>query len=214
MFGFLGGTGSEGMGLALRLGLTGESLMIGSRNVTRAEQATEELKLMGHISEVYSGSNEEVANIADVVFITVPFSAQCYLLESLKSSLENKIIVDTVVPLERSRGRFGIVRVGEGSASLQAQSILSGSRVVSAFQNISAKDMLDLNSSLEGDVVICADDKEAKELVMTLTERIPSLRAIDGGALENSKYVEGLTALMLNINSLYGVRSSVRINGV
>ena len=125
MLGFLGGTGSEGTGLALRLGLAGESVMIGSRDATRAEQAAEELKLLGHISEIYSGSNEEVANIADVVFITVPFSAQRCLLESLKGSLEGKIIVDTVVPLVRSEGKFGLIGVEEGSASLQA---LSGAR--------------------------------------------------------------------------------------
>ena len=104
--------------------------------------------------------------------------------------------------------------VEEGSAALQAQALLPGSRVVAAFQSISAHDLLDLAKPVEGDVVTCADDEEAKALVMSLAERIPSLRAIDGGGLENSRYVEGITALLLNINRIYKARSSLRVTGI
>lgn len=214
MLGFLGGTGPEGKGLALRLGLAGEPVIIGSRDAARAEEAAKELKALGHLSEVYSGPNEEVARNADVVFITVPFPAQRALLEALRGQLEGKVVVDTVVPLAYSRGRFSMVAVKEGSAALQAQAILSGSRVVAAFQNISAHDLLELTTSVEGDVVTCADDEKAKALVMTLAERIPSLRAINGGGLENSRYVEGITALLLNINRIYKARSTIKVAGI
>jgi hypothetical protein len=214
MLGFLGGTGPEGRGLALRLGLAGEPVIIGSRDAARAEEAARELKALGHLSKVYSGPNEQVARSADVVFITVPFPAQRALLEALRGQLEGKVVVDTVVPLAYSRGRFSTVAVEEGSAALQAQAILPGSRVVAAFQNISAHDLLDLTTPVEGDVVTCADDEEARALVMTLAERIPSLRAINGGGLESSRYVEGITALLLNINRIYKVRATIKVAGI
>ena len=214
MLGFLGGTGPEGRGLALRLGLSGEPVIIGSRDAARAEEAARELNALGHLSEVHSGLNEEVARSADVVFIAVPFPAQRPLLESLKEHLEGKVVVDTVVPVTYSQGRFSMAAVEEGSAALQAQALLPGSRVVAAFQTVSAHDLLDIAKPVEGDVVTCADDEEAKALVMSLAERIPSLRAIDGGGLENSRYVEGITALLLNINRIYKGRSTIKVAGI
>ncbi|MQF48963.1 NADPH-dependent F420 reductase [SAR202 cluster bacterium AC-647-N09_OGT_505m] len=214
MLGFLGGTGPEGKGLALRLGLAGEPFIIGSRDSARADETARELRALGNLTEVYSGPNEEVAQSADVVFITAPYSAQRDLLEALRGQLDGKVVVDTVVPLAYSRGQFSIVKIEEGSAALQAQAILIGSKIVAAFQTISAHDLLDLTTSVEGDVVTCADDEEARESVMTLAKRIPSLRAINGGALENSRYVEGITALLLNINRIYKSRSSIRVAGI
>jgi NADPH-dependent F420 reductase len=214
MLGFLGGTGPEGRGLALRLGLAGEPVIIGSRDPSRAETAAKELKALGSLSEVYNAPNEEVARSADVVFITVPYSAQRPLLEEMKGHLEGKVVVDTVAPVAYSQGQFNIVEIEEGSAALEAQAILNGSRVVAAFQTISAHDLLDPAMSVEADVVTCADDEDARALVMALAERIPSLRAINGGGLENSRYVEGITALLLNINRIYKTRSSIRVSGI
>ncbi|MDP6102626.1 MAG: NADPH-dependent F420 reductase [Dehalococcoidia bacterium] len=214
MIGFLGGTGSEGRGLAVRLGLAGEPVIIGSRDAARAEEVARELKALGHLSEVHSGLNQEVAGSADVVFVTVPFPAQRALLGSLKEQLDGKVVVDTVVPVTYSRGRFDMVCAEEGSAAMEARVLLPGSRIVAAFQTISAHDLLDLTKSVEGDVVICADDEEAKALVMTLAENIPSLRAVDGGDLENSRYVEGITALLLNINRLYQAQSAIKLIGI
>jgi NADPH-dependent F420 reductase len=214
MLGFLGGTGAEGRGLALRLGLAGESVMIGSRDAARAEEAAQSLKDLGSLSEVYGDLNEEVARRAEVVFITVPYGGQRALLEALKGHLDGKVVVDTVTPVALSRGRFDTLAVEEGSAALQAQAILSGSRVVAAFQTVSAQELLDPTKDVEGDVITCGDDGEAKRLVMGLAQYIPSLRAIDGGSLESSRYVEGITALLLNINRLYKAHSTIKIAGV
>ena len=214
MLGFLGGTGPEGKGLALRLGLAGESVIIGSRDAARAEEAARELNDLGHLPEVYGGLNEEAARSADVVFIAVPFPAQRSLLESLKNHLDGKVVVSTVVPVTYSQGRFSMATVEEGSAALQAKALLPDSKIVAAFQTISAHDLLDLAEPVEGDVVTCGDDEEAKALVMSLAERIPSLRAIDGGGLENSRYVEGITALLLNINRIYKGRSTIKVVGI
>ena len=214
MLGFLGGTGPEGRGIALRLGLAGEAVMIGSRDSARAEEAVMELKDAHGLSEVYGGLNDEVAQRSDVVFITVPFSAQASVLEPLSGGLDGKVVVSTVAPLAFSGGRADMLMVEEGSAAMQAQALLPGSKVVAALQTVSAHSLLEPATDIEGDVVICADDEEAKAVVSSLVERIRALRAVDGGGLANSRYVEGITALLININRLHRARSGVKITGI
>ncbi len=214
MLGFLGGTGPEGRGIALRLGLAGEAVIIGSRDAARAEDAVRELKEAHNLSEAYGGLNQAAARRSDIVFITVPFSAQRELLDPLRDALEGKVVVSTVAPLAFSSGQASMLSVEEGSAAQQAQALLPGSRVVAALQTVSAHSLLEPEIAIEGDVVTCADDEEAKAVVMALVERINALRAVDGGPLANSRYVEGITALLININRRYKARSGVRIAGV
>ena len=214
MLGILGGTGPEGMGLALRLGLAGEPVFIGSRDAARAVAAAESLRDQGVTAEIQGGLNEEAAERADAVVIAVPFEAQRAVLESVRERLRGKTVVDAAVALTRTGGRFDLVHVEEGSASLQAQALLPESSVVAAFQTISARDLLDASHAVEGDVVVCADDDAARALVMSLAERIPALRAVDGGGLAGSRYVEGITPLLLNVNRTYRARTAVRILGI
>ncbi|MDE2860254.1 MAG: NADPH-dependent F420 reductase [Chloroflexota bacterium] len=214
MLGFLGGTGPEGMGLALRLGLAGEPVFIGSRDAARATAAGESLRAQGVTTDVQGGLNEEAAERADTVVVAVPFEAQRAVLVPLRERLRGKIVLDTAVALTRTGGVFELLHVEEGSAALQAQALLPGSNMVAAFQTISARDLLDAPHPVEGDVVVCADDAAAKRLVMGLAERIPALRAVDGGGLAGSRYVEGLTPLLLNVNRLYKARTAIRIVGI
>ena len=214
MLGFLGGTGPEGMGLALRLGLAGEPVFIGSRDAARAAAAADNLRAQGVTAEVHGGLNDEAAERADTVVVAVPFEAQRTVLEALREVLRGKTVLDTAVALTRTGGAFKLLHVEEGSAALQAQALLPDSKVVAAFQTISARDLLDASHHVEGDVVVCADDAEAKRLVMSLAERIPKLRAVDGGDLAGSRYVEGLTPLLLNVNRLYRARTAIRIVGI
>ena len=215
MLGFLGGTGPEGRGIALRLGLAGEVVMIGSRDAARAEEAVRELKSLHNLSEVYGGLNEDAARMSDVAFITVPFAAQMSLLDPLKEALDGKVVVSTVAPLGFSGGQAYMLAVEEGSAAMQAQALLPGLQELSQPSRPSAPTACwSLRLRLMGDVVTCADDEEAKALVMSLVERISALRAVDGRALSNSRYVEGITALLININRLYKARSGIRITGV
>ena len=208
MLGFLGGTGPEGMGLALRLGLAGEPVFIGSRDAARAAAAAESLRAQGVTTEVQGGLNDEAAERAGTIVVAVPFEAQCDVLEPLRERLRGKTVVDTAVALTRTGGGFELLHVKEGSAALQAQALLPDSNLVAAFQTISARDLLDAPHPVEGDVVVCADDAAAKRLVMGLAERIPALRAVDGGSLAGSRYVEGLTPLLLNVNRLYRGKDS------
>ena len=202
------------MGLALRLGLAGEPVFIGSRDADRAAEAARSLRAQGVTAPVHGGLNEEAAERADTIVIAVPFEAQRAVLEPLRERLLGKPVLDAAVPLIHSGGRFDLMHVDEGSAALQAQALLPGSRVAAAFQTISARDLLDAAHSVEGDVLVCSDDDEAKRLVMSLVERVPTLRAVDGGGLASSRYVEAVTPLLLNINRLYRTRTAIRIVGV
>ena len=216
MLAFLGGTGPEGRGLALRLALAGEDIIIGSRDAERAATAAAELTaLITGISGVAgagtigAGTIEGADNLtaaarADSAFITVPYEAQRPLLEPLVGSLSGKVVVNVIAPMRFERGRGAIaVPVEAGSAAEEAQLLLPDSPVVAAFQNVSAEELQEPERAMEGDVVVCADDRQAKTLVMSLVEKIQRLRPVDGGSLANAKYVEQITPLLVNINRIY-----------
>ncbi|MFQ5875571.1 MAG: NADPH-dependent F420 reductase [Dehalococcoidia bacterium] len=214
MIGFLGGTGPEGRGLALRFALAGEEIMLGSRDLARAEEAVQRMKGRVPIAGVWAATNASVAQEADTVFVTVPYEAQPSLLEPLAASLVHKVVVSTVAPLAFDQGRATALPVPEGSVAAQTQRLLPESQVVAAFQNVSAVDLWVPDRPIEGDVVVCSDYEHPKEEVMALAQRIPNLRAVDGGALANARYVEEITALLLNINRIYKARTMIRIVGL
>ena len=214
MLAFLGGTGPEGRGLALRLALAGEEVIIGSRDEARAQQAAEELRQLAPECAIRGGVNAVAVRQADTVLITVPYEGQKPLLEQLAGDLDGKVVVDVVAPLEVTRGRARAIDVEEGSAAMQAQRLLPGSFVVAAFQNISAADLIVPERTMEGDVVVCSDHREPKQLVMEMVGKIKDLRAVDGDGLENARYVEDFTALLLNINRIYKAHSMIKIVGI
>lgn len=214
MLGFIGGTGPEGRGLALRFAMAGEQVLIGSRDGARAGEAAESLSPSVPPGSVRGALNPAVASQSDIVFVAVPYAAHRDTLASLKEHLGGKVVVDVVAPLAFSRGRARAVPVEEGSVALQAQAILPRSKVVAAFQTISAHDLLVPDKAIDSDVVVCADDDEARKVVMKLAETIRGLRAVNGGGLENARYVEDFTALLLNINRIYRAHSAIKIVGI
>jgi NADPH-dependent F420 reductase len=210
----LGGTGDEGLGLAMRFAAAGETLIIGSRSVERAGAAAEQVRAVVEGADVRGAENAVAAADADVVFIAVPYSAQRPTLEPLREALAGKLVVTVVVPLEFGKGGPRAVAVPEGSAAEEAQAILSESRVVSAFQNLSAHELLRIGSDVACDVVVCGAGRESRQEVMSLAGKIPGVRGIDGGPLAYSRYVEDLTALLLALNRRYKTESGIRITGV
>ena len=214
MLGFIGGTGPAGRGLALRLALAGEQVLIGSRDLARAKEAAESISPFVPQGALIGTLNIKVAHEADIVFVVVPYAAQRDTLVSLKQELAGKIVVNAVVPFVFNKAQSRAVLVEEGSAALQAQAILSESTVVSAFHSISAQELLKPDQPIDSDVIICADDERAKEIVAELAEKIQGVRAVNGGRLENAKYVEDLTAVLANINRIYKAHSMIRITGI
>ena len=214
MIGILGGTGPEGRGLALRLALAGEEVALGSRDAARAQEMAQRVETRGGSIKVTGGENGDVASRSDTVFVPVPYEGQAALLSPLASVLAGKVVVSTVAPTSFEGGVITAVPVPEGSAAEQAQHLLPDSRVVAAFQNVSAVDLWVPDRVIEGDVVACSDHPEAKREIMALAERIHSLRGVDGGGLVNARYVEEVTVLLLNINRIYKAHTMIRIVGL
>ena len=215
MLAFLGGTGPEGRGLAIRLALAGEEVVIGSRAAARASTAAEELLLLAPGARITGAANADAAAQADTIFLTFPYEGQRPTLETLGEALDGKIVVNVIAPMEFQRGRGAIaLPVDAGSAAEESQLLLPGALVAAAFQNASAEELQEPGLIMEGDVVICADHKAAKDRVMELTPKIPNLRPVDGGALANAKYVEQITPLLVNINRIYKIHAGIKIVGV
>ena len=215
MLAFLGGTGPEGRGLALRLAMAGESVVIGSRDAARAANAAEELCALAPQAKIEGAANADAAGLADAVFLTFPYEGQRPTLEQLGSELAGKTVVNVIAPMTFQRGRGArAVEVEAGSAAQEAQDLLPDSLVVGAFQTVSAEDLQDPSKTLEGDVIVCSDHQDAKDLVMGLTPKIPNLRPVDGGILANAKYVEQITPLLVNINRIYKVHAGIKVAGL
>ena len=220
---FVGGTGPEGLGLAMRLAQAGESVRIGSRRPERASEAVtkvrDALTTVGAttgapVTDVAGGLNAEVVAAADIVVVVVPFDGHAATLTDLRHTIGSKLVIDAVVPLTFRKGVPGVVDVPEGSATEQAQALLPEARVVGAFHNLSAVTLQALAQPLTGDVLVTATDDAAKEAVLDLVGRIPNLRGVDAGPLSASKFVEDITALLLGINRRYKRHAAVQIVGL
>ena len=212
--GFVGGTGPEGRGLALRFALAGRAVMIGSRQLERAVAAVARIADRVPEGSVVGAPNDEVAAASDIVFIAVPYEGQRPTLESIGPSLTGKLVITVVAPLAFDGGAATAVRVPEGSAALQAAQLLPNARVAAAFHNLSARDLLRPDESVDSDVLVFSDDERARSEVADLTSLIPGARAIDGGGLVNARYAEDLTALLLNVNRIHKAHASIRITGL
>ncbi len=216
MIGIIGGTGPEGRGLALRLAIGGEQVYIGSRSAERGQQAAQELgQAAGAAAKsIHGGTNQDAAGQGSIVLLTTPYEGQKETLEALKPALAGKIVVNVIAPMAFEKGRVKPINVPEGSAALQSQAILPESIVVGAFQNMSAEELLIPSKSVDCDVLVCADNADARKTVMALAEKIKGVRAVNGGGLANAHIVEEITVLLISINRSYKTHASIRITGI
>ena len=209
--GVLGGTGDQGRGLAYRLAAAGHPVVIGSRSAERAQNAAAELG-GGRIRGV---ANEDAAREADVVIVAVPWAGHQDLLASLAGALDGKIVIDCVNPLGFDKRGAYPLQVPEGSAAQQAAEVLPGSRVVGAFHHVSAVVLLDPGiETVELDVMVLGDDREATDLVQALAGRIPGVRGVYAGRLRNCGQVEALTANLVSINRRYKAHAGLRVTDI
>ena len=211
--GFIGGTGEEGMGLAYRFAKAGHACVIGSRAIEKAQAAVAELHEKDAALPLFAATNADAAAAGEIIVVATPYAAQDATLPPLTAALAGKIVVSTVVPMSFEGGRASLLAVAEGSAAQQAQALLPGAKLVAAFQNLSAKKLLK-GGPLEADVVVCADDAEAKKQIMELAASIEGVRGVDGGALANAQMVEGITVLLVSINRNYKTQAGIRIAGI
>jgi NADPH-dependent F420 reductase len=210
----LGGTGPQGRGLARRFAQAGLTVVIGSRTAERGVATGADLaEATG--GAVTGTDNHSAAESADLVLVVVPWEGHGELLASLKPALDGKIVVDCVNPLGFDKQGAYALDVEEGSATEQAAAILTGSRVVGAFHNVSAALLEDPEvAAVETDVLVLGDDREATDLVQALADTVPGMRGIYGGRLRNAHQVEALTANLISINRRYKAHAGVRVTDV
>jgi NADPH-dependent F420 reductase len=214
----IGGTGPAGMGLALRWARAGETIVIGSRDAERAQKAAAAIQQkLGDEARVSGMENGSACAEADILMLTVPFEGQAALLKQLKPSITpGSILIDATVPLASSvSGRASrILGVWQGSAAQQtAELVPKEVSVVAAFHNLSAE-LLYGDGPLDCDVIVCSDDPDAAELTRELAAKIPGVRAVDGGRLENARTVEQITALLIGLNIRHKGHAGIRITGL
>jgi hypothetical protein len=214
----LGGTGPEGFGLSLRWAQAGETVIIGSRDTKRAEEAAEKIKQrVGANAKVSGSENVAACSAADLVVLTIPFEGHATLLKQIKPAIRpNSIVIDATVPLAASVGGRATRTLGvwQGSAAQQAAELVPKAvSVVAAFQNLGAE-LLNADGPVDCDVIVCGDDPNANQVARSLAMKIPGVRAIDGGKLENARILEQITALLIGLNIRHKGHSGIRITGL
>lgn len=208
----LGGTGKEGPGLALRWAAAGYRIIIGSRQLEKAQTVAEELNRQLGTDSIIGMENDAAARKADISVLTVVFTAHQQAVEGLRNILNGKILVDATARVDFRDPK----PPPQPGAARQAQDILGpGVRVVAAFQNVPAHVLKkNLGGSLDTDVLVCADDLPAAEQVMALAQG-GGMRAYYAGGLDNAVVVEGLTSILISLNKYYGVKTaSIGITGI
>ncbi|WP_292459575.1 NADPH-dependent F420 reductase [Methanothermococcus sp.] len=210
----LGGTGDQGFGLALRFAKN-HDVIIGSRKEEKAEEASNKVKeILSSKGLKYKNviglDNKEASKEGDVVILSLPYQYILSTLKDLKEELAGKIVVSIGVPLATAIGDkpTRVVLPPQGSVAEMVQDYLKNSKVVSAFQNVCCKELEDIDNPVDCDILVCGDDAESKNIIMSLAEEIDGVRAIDCGKLELSSYIEQITPLLIGLNIKYKLKGS------
>jgi 8-hydroxy-5-deazaflavin:NADPH oxidoreductase len=209
----LGGTGAQGSGLALRLSAAGHELIIGSRDPARAQDVASQLSARSG-AMISGAENRVAAGDAEMVILTVPYAVQRSTVEAVRDQLQGKLLVDATVPLVPPR--VGTVHLPEGRSAVAAIQQFVGEkvRVVSAFQNVSAQHLTELDHAVDCDVLVCGNDRDSCETVIGLCGDI-GLRGLYAGPIDNSAAAEALTSVLITINRRYKVAGAgIRITGL
>ena len=220
--GVLGGTGPQGRGLAVRLAAAGQRVLLGSRDADRAVEVAGEVAGRARAAaaegvevSVTGGGNADVAGAADLVVVAVPYDGHAATLADLATPLAGKVVVDCVVPMGFDELGAYVLAVPEGSVAQQAAGLLPDSSVVGAFHHLSAVLLEDLSKpTLDGDVMVVGDVREATDTVQALAGRLPGMRGVYAGRLRNARQVEALTINLVSVNRRYKVHAGIRVTDV
>lgn len=212
ILGFVGGTGPQGQGLALRFAHAGYPVLIGSRSADKAKDVVRSLAVDG--LDMHGMANIDACAQAEVVFVTVPYAAQRDTLAGLAGVIADKIVVNCVNALEFDERGPVPGHVPAGSAAEECAQLLPLARVVSAFHGVSARRLLRVGEPITVDVLICGDDEDAKQVVARLAAEIPGMWGVDCGPLRLSGPIEHITPVLLSINRRYKLNAGIRIAGL
>ena len=215
--GFLGGTGTEAKGLALRFACAGAQVILGSRRGDRAAgTAADYNRLLGQAS-IEGETNREMLSRCSLVFLTVPFDQAVSAVEACRQDFPSGLVlVDVTVPMQFKNGQADFVEQERGSNSeIIAGSLPAGVDLVAAFKTIPAHLLAETDRPLDCDVFVCGDSAGARQTVIEAARMIPTLRPLDAGPLRNARILERMTFLVAQLNRRYKSKSArYRIVGV
>jgi NADPH-dependent F420 reductase len=208
----VGGTGAEGTGLALRFARAGARVRIGSRDLARAQAAAGRIGESAQSTQVEGCLNTDAVRGADVIVLTLPFESQIDTLIGLSANLPpGAVVVDATVQLKPESAESS----GQSSAQRAARNLPEGTRVAAAFHTLGADLLTQLDHGIDSDVLICADDPEARLVAAELVAMLPGARAVDAGPLRNGRLIENLVSLLIAINRRNKVKhAGIRITGL
>jgi NADPH-dependent F420 reductase len=202
----VGGTGSFGLALAKRLAESGYDVVIGSRDSARAADAA-----AGVGDGVAGATNVDACRSADLVVLATKAEATLDTARELREAIGTTPVLSVAAEL-----RFapeGVLPSAEpASVAARLQDVLDAP-VIAGLHSLAARN-LGGEEAPEEDALICGDDPEAKALVLELAERITAGRAIDCGPLGSARALEGLTAVIVNVNKRYKAHAGVRFSGL
>jgi 8-hydroxy-5-deazaflavin:NADPH oxidoreductase len=213
--GVLGATGPAGRGVVARLASLGHDVIAGSRQRKRAQQLVEELREQWgeRVATLRPGVNDEAAAARDLVVVATTWEAALETTKAHARPLAGKVVVAMANGLRKVNREFVVVPTKEGSLAAAMQAAAPEARVVAALQHVPAQALGDLDHELATDVVVCADDDAARQLVIDLLDTIPGVRAFDGGSLANAAGVEAFAAPLLTVNLRHRGEFTLRLAG-
>ena len=209
----IGGTGGQGLGIAIRFVQAGEDVIIGSRTVEKAQAAVDKVRdLLDDVGDLKAAENPDAAAEAEVLVLTVPLAAQKSTLLSIKDGAKDKPLLDATGPLESAIGGSPInyLDLWDGAAAERSAKILKEANIICAFNNISSAALMNFNEPIDCDCLISGDDADSKKIATELIEKIPGVNVIDCGSLERAKIIEKITPLLIGLN----IRNKTQFGGI
>jgi NADPH-dependent F420 reductase len=210
--GIIGGTGPAGRGLAARAARAGHSVLLGSRDEARASAVAESLRAGGELA-IHGATNDDAAG-AELVVAATPWDAIVATMQPLAEALRGKVVVSMANALVREGREMVAILPARGSMAAQLQAAVPNSSVTAAFHHLPASLMEDPNSGLVADVLVCGDDRAARELTCQFVDSLDGLRAVEVGSLAQAGAIEAFTAVCVTVNIRHKAHSTVQLAGL
>ncbi|HET9078534.1 MAG TPA: NADPH-dependent F420 reductase [Acidimicrobiales bacterium] len=213
--GVIGGTGPAGQAVAVQFAGIGIEAVVGSRALDRAEEAVAALRQRYPDRDLplVPGENAGAA-AADVVVVATPWDGILATISPLEEALAGKVVITMANALTRFGKEMVPLLPPTGSVTVAVARALPRSRVVGAFHHLPAGPWSDLDHPLDADVMVFADDKEARAEVAALVSRLPGLRGVESGGLGSGLAIEALTPALLEVNRRYKTHAAIRLTGI
>lgn len=200
----LGGTGSFGSALAVRLKDAGYEVVVGSRDAGRAGEAAAKLGVQG-------ATNAEAARSADLVVLATKAEGVLDTARELREAIGSTPVLSVASELRFTAA--GVLPTEEPSSCAERLQSLLDAPVVAGLHSLAAS-TLGGDEPPDEDALVCGDDPAAKALALELAGRITGGRAVDAGPLASARALEGLTAVIVNVNKRYKAHAGIRITGL